>query len=232
MDAVDFPSLFLTILFILLVIKLGVVKFRSSSASSSLPPGPWKLPLIGNLHHLIGPRPPHQALAELAKKYGPIMHFRMGEVPAILVSSPETAKEILQTHDINFASRPLNSVSEVMTRKAPNIIFSPYGEKWRQLRKICVLELLSIGRVRSFRSIREEETSNLVRRMAEGSCSSSSPVNLTAEVDLSIYSITARAAFGKKSLEQEAFISEIKEIAVLAAGFNALTCSRRLSSCM
>ncbi|CAI9106232.1 OLC1v1005342C1 [Oldenlandia corymbosa var. corymbosa] len=219
MDVVDFPSLLLTILFTLLVVKLGIKLRTNKNSGCNLPPGPWKLPLIGNLYHIIGSRPPHQALAELAKKYGPVMHFQMGEVPTILVSSPETAKEILQTHDINFASRPLNSVSEVMTRKAPNIIFSPYGEMWRQLRKICVLELLSIRRVRSFRFIREEETSNLMRRMAEGG-SSSLPVNLTADVASSVYSTTARVAFGKKSPEQEAFISKIQEIAVLAAGFN------------
>lgn len=41
-----------------------------------------------------------------------------------------------------------------------DILFSPYGDLWHQLRRICVLELFSPRRVRSFRRIREEETSS------------------------------------------------------------------------
>ena len=64
------------------------------------PPGPKPLPIIGNLH-MLG-KLPHRSLQALAKKYGPIMSIKLGQVPTIVVSSPETAELFLKTHDTVF----------------------------------------------------------------------------------------------------------------------------------
>ncbi|XVE50821.1 hypothetical protein DITRI_Ditri01bG0194300 [Diplodiscus trichospermus] len=79
-----------------------------------------------------------------------------------------------------------------------------------------VSELLSAARVRSFQSIREEEVLNLIKQVQEND---GLPVNLSENIFSMTYCITARAAFGKKCKDQEAFISVISELSKTHSGF-------------
>jgi cytochrome P450 len=143
------------------------------------------------------------------------MHLKLGEVSYIIVSSPEMAKEIMKTHDLIFCDRPNLLLSTILSYNATDIAFSKYGEYWRQIRKICVIELLSVKRVQSFRYIREEEVSNLVKSI---STSEGSVVNLTQKILATTYGITARIAFGKRNIHQEAFKLAIEEALILLGG--------------
>jgi hypothetical protein len=134
------------------------------------------------------------------------MYLQLGEVPTIAVSSPELAREVMKTHDSIFATRPTILASEIMSYDSSDIVFARYGNYWRQLRKICLLELLSSKRVESFRPIREEEISNLVKWIASKAGSS---INLTEKLFSTMSVITARAAFGKKCKDQEKFLSAL-----------------------
>ncbi|KAL4619912.1 hypothetical protein ACB092_06G115100 [Castanea dentata] len=146
--------------FILLILMVYLKGYKAQGAILKLPPGPWKLPLIGNLHQLISSSSlPHSSLRDLAKKHGPVMQLKLGEVLAVIISSPELAREVLKTHELTFAQRPNFFVCEFLSYDHSGILASPYGDCWRQMRKICVLELLNAQRVQSFRSIREEEES-------------------------------------------------------------------------
>ncbi|XP_024976292.1 cytochrome P450 71D11-like [Cynara cardunculus var. scolymus] len=189
---------------------------RTKNSTPCLPPGPWKLPLLGSIHHL-GSSLPHHRLRDLAKKYGPLMHLQLGELSVIVVSSPETAKEVMKTHDVTFADRPYLFASSVICNGATNLTFAPYGDYWKQLRKICAMELLSPMRVQSFRSTREEEVSHFIKSISENI---GSPIDLSERIFSLTYGITARAAFGKKCKDQESFISLVKEATAAAAGFN------------
>ncbi|KAK2999714.1 hypothetical protein RJ639_023812 [Escallonia herrerae] len=213
----SFSILFAVTLFVFVLLR---TRNRSKAIGSTpnLPPGPWKLPFIGSMHHLAGSLP-HHALRDLANKHGSLMHLQLGEVSTVVVSSSETAKEVMKTHDVIFASRPHIIASNIICYDSTDIAFAPYGEYWRQLRKICALELLSSKRVESFRSLREAETSNLIRLIAS-ECRTGSTINLTAKVYSHIFGTTSSAAFGKKSKSQEAFIALIKEAIKVAAGFN------------
>ncbi|KAL8063555.1 hypothetical protein ABFX02_01G034000 [Erythranthe guttata] len=216
-----FPSLpILVSLFITIFIFFKLI--RKKKSTPNLPPGPWKLPLIGNMHNLIGSLP-HRALHELASIYGPVMHLQLGELSTVIISSPDAAKQVMKTHDINFASRPSIIVTEILSYNCTNVGFSEYGDYWRQLRKICTLELLSMKRVSSFRSIREEAFLDLARWLLDSSSSDYTDpvVNLTEKLYSCAYSLVSRAAFGNKSEDKnERLLSIIKEAVVLAAGFN------------
>ncbi|GMN63544.1 hypothetical protein TIFTF001_032626 [Ficus carica] len=147
------------------------------------------------------------------------MHLRLGQVPTIVVSSPEVAMEVMKTRDVTFASRPRILATDIMSYNSINLAFAPYGEYWRQLRKICIQELLSNARVQSYKPIREEELSDLIKRIAS---QVGSPVNLTEGVYSTTFSITSRSAFGKKSEDQEKFLKVVQDSIKVAGGFEAV----------
>ncbi|XP_048327964.2 desmethyl-deoxy-podophyllotoxin synthase-like [Ziziphus jujuba] len=160
-------------IFIILFCLFWFVK--QSRSSTKLPPGPWKLPVLGNLHNLVGSLP-HHALRELARKHGPFMHLQLGQVSQVIISSPRMAREIMKSHDLCFAQRPELFAMQLLTYGASAIAFAPYGDYWRQTRKVCTIELLSIKRVQSFASIREDEVWNLIQSIR----SSAELINFTA----------------------------------------------------
>ncbi|KAJ0792325.1 putative premnaspirodiene oxygenase [Helianthus annuus] len=198
------------LIFVFMLLKL------TKKSTPNLPPGPWKLPLIGSIHHL-GSSLPHQRLRDLADKYGPLMHLQLGELSVVVVSSPETAKEVMKTHDLNFADRPSVYASSVICNGATNFTFAAYGDFWRRVRKICTQELLSPMRVQSFGPTREEEVSKFIKSISEHI---GSQINLSERIFSLTYGITAKAAFGKKCKDEELFIALVKDASAAAAGFN------------
>lgn len=182
-----------------------------------LPPGPPKLPVIGHVHHIIGSLPHHYPLRDLAKKYGPLMHLKFGEVTTIIVSSPEAAKMVLKTHDTACADRPKSVATQIMWYNYSDIVFSPYGDYWKQMRKICILELLSAKNVRSFEHIRKDEALLLVESIRSAS---GAPLDLTQKIFLFMSSMTCRAAFGNASMDRAAAVKLIKEAICLSGHFD------------
>ncbi|XP_042508787.1 cytochrome P450 71A1-like [Macadamia integrifolia] len=138
---------------------------RVFGKKQNLPPSPPRLPIIGNFHQL--GLLPHRSLRDLSQKYGPLMHIHLGNVPFLVVSSAEMAREILSTQDVVFAYRPFVTMAKGTCFGGTNLGFAPYGEYWRQATKICVNELLSITKVQSFKSLREEEVSIMMEKIVE-----------------------------------------------------------------
>ncbi|KAJ4761911.1 cytochrome P450 family 71 polypeptide [Rhynchospora pubera] len=204
MDSLLSLPLLLSLFLCLLIFLLLQHKTNHSKASLRFPPGPWPLPFIGNIHNIIGSLP-HHSMRELSRQYGPLMLLQLGESPTVIISSPDAAREIMKTHDISFATRALSTTIDIFTFGGKGIIFAPYGEYWRQLRKICVLELLSTKRVQSFRSIREEEVGNLITDL--NSCASHcQPINLNKRLTSLMNDISARAIIGSKCTNQDVFL--------------------------
>lgn len=115
--------LLLALLAIVPLLYLKVSRGRSNSGRR-LPPGPWALPVIGHLHHLAGALP-HRAMRDLARRHGPLMLLRFGEVPVVIASSADAAREIMKTHDLAFASRPIGPMLRRVFQGAEGLLFAP-----------------------------------------------------------------------------------------------------------
>ncbi|CAA2974100.1 cytochrome P450 71A8-like [Olea europaea subsp. europaea] len=188
------------------------------AAKKNLPPSPPKLPILGNLHQLSALT--HRSLQSLAKKYGPLMLLHFGNKPTLIVSSADAAKEIMKTRDLIFANKPDSSVTRLLMYNGKDVAVAPYGEYWRQLKSIFVLQLLSNKRVQSFHSIREEETALLVKKVSGLVSETSSPVNLSEMFVSLANDVVCRAALGRKYSEEgngKKFLYLLREISELVA---------------
>ncbi|KAL6524171.1 hypothetical protein OROMI_031266 [Orobanche minor] len=214
----EIPFNLTTFLFLSPLIFLLIKWWRNTknpTKHQKYPPSPPKLPVIGHLHHLVGALP-HRSLQRLTRAFGPVLHLQLGEVSAVVISSRSAAKEVLKTQDPACAGRPESIASRIMWYDYTDIAFSPYNERWRQMRKICILELLSARNVRSFGYIRQEEASQLMESLRSAS---GQTVNLTEKVFAFTSSITCRAAFGKVMRDRDALIALLKKGVTMAGGF-------------
>ncbi|XP_020239682.1 cytochrome P450 71D9 [Cajanus cajan] len=213
----DLQFLYFTSIFSIFMFMTHRILTKKSSTTPNLPPGPWKLPVIGNIHNLIGSPLPHHRLRDLSAKYGPLMHLKLGEVPTVVVSSPVYAKEVMKTHDHIFASRPHVLAAEIMDYNFKGVAFTPYGDYWRQMKKIMTLELLSSKRVQSFQPIREEVLTDFIKWIATKEGES---FNITKEMTSTVFTITARTALGNKCRHHQKLISVVKEATIISGGFD------------
>ncbi|KAK4428917.1 cytochrome [Sesamum alatum] len=133
--------------------------------SAKLPPGPYPFPIIGSILQL--GQNPHQSLTKLSKIYGPLMHLRLGSIDTIVVSSPEMAKEILQTHDQAFPLRLTTAATRALDHHATSVAFLPIGSQWRNLRKICKDHMFSAQRLYANEGLRQEKLHKLLQYVQE-----------------------------------------------------------------
>ncbi|CAI0387083.1 unnamed protein product [Linum tenue] len=189
-----FSSSIVVIIIITLLLKLKSSSSSSSTTAKKNIPGPRRLPIIGNLHQLVSALP-HQRLCDLAREHGPdVMHLRLGEVPHVVVSSSRAAREVM-----------------MMTYAGSDLVFTRYGESYKRLRKICVVEVLGAGRVRYFRPVREEEVADLVRKFSRRAARGEA-VDVSREMFWLSSRITCRTVLGKARELDDGFLRMVESV--------------------
>ncbi|KAF8029435.1 hypothetical protein BT93_E1977 [Corymbia citriodora subsp. variegata] len=123
---------------------------------------------------------PHRSLHALSRRYGPLMMLHFGSAPVLVVSSADSARDIMKTHDLIFSDRARSTLSERLLYHRKDVSLAPYGEYWRQMRSICVLHLLSNKKISLFMDKIEQHhtvdlsdgfaslTNNIICRLALG----------------------------------------------------------------
>uniref|UniRef100_A0A0E0KLK4 4-hydroxyphenylacetaldehyde oxime monooxygenase n=1 Tax=Oryza punctata TaxID=4537 RepID=A0A0E0KLK4_ORYPU len=156
-----------------------------------LPPGPARLPVLGNLLQLGAL--PHRSLRALARRHGPVMMLRLGTVPAVVVSSPEAAQEVLRTHDAGCCSRPASPGPMRLSYGYKDVAFAPYDGYGRAARRLFVAELFSAPHVQAAWHARQDQVEKLIGKLTK---SESKPVELNDHIFSLTDGIIGAVAFG------------------------------------
>ncbi|XP_061355653.1 cytochrome P450 78A5-like [Gastrolobium bilobum] len=162
----SFQAAICTLLFtlaFLLWLSPGGLAWALKFPARSVIPGPSGRPVSGLLSVFSG-LTPHRALAKLARTYQAesLMAFSVGLTRFVISSEPESAKDILGSS--GFADRPVKeSAYELLFHRAMG--FAPYGEYWRNLRRISATHLFCPRRILGFEGFRREVGLKMVEEL-------------------------------------------------------------------
>ncbi|KAK9233525.1 hypothetical protein WN943_023775 [Citrus x changshan-huyou] len=196
---------FVIFLSLLLLISLnGRTKKTQAPHQAPVAAGAW--PLIGHLHLFGGQEPTHRLLGDVADKYGPIFTMKMGLKRALVVSNWEIAKECFTTNDKAFASRPRSMAMDLLGYNFLVIGASPYGNYWRESRKMATIELLSNNQLQKLKHVRESEVKASIKGLFEN-CKRSSSHKVSVEmkhwIEGIVLDIIMRIIAGKRYTSQD-----------------------------
>lgn len=202
MDALHYLGLLVSIL---LIVYQHIR--RNKIQPKNLPPSPPSLPIIGHFHLL--KMPMSQTLTNLYNKYGPILLLQVGSRPTLVVSSRSAIEECLTKNDIIFANRPLLPSRGQEKEKIFTSIGAPYGEHWRNLRRVYALEIFSPRRLLLSANIRTEEIRFMAKHLFQSSFKDVQKVDVKSLLYKLDFNIVIRMVAGKRCFEEDEMNTDI-----------------------
>lgn len=158
------------------------------------PPGPWALPIIGNLHQL--GKKPHVTLLNLWRVYGNVFRVTMGSRYAVVLCGLETIWQACVKQAEDFAGRP-DLYSFQFLSKGKSMGFCDYGKRWKLHRKIAqnALQTFAYKCNNPIEVTISSEADTLVRHLLKND---GKPMNPHNEIYLSVGNIICAICFGKR----------------------------------
>nr|GMC66323.1 cytochrome P450 81E8-like [Ipomoea batatas] len=180
-----------------ILVFLLALKRLSRKTYHNLPPTPFpKLPILGHLHLIKVPL--QRTLHQISLKYGPIFTLQLGVRRLVVVSSPSVVEECFTKNDVVLADRPPSVAGNYLTYNYTLVTSANYGDHWRNLRRICSLEIFSTTRLNSFKSVRQDEVKILLQKLVQTSRHGFGTVELKSKFTELSFNIILRMTSGKR----------------------------------
>ncbi|MED6116535.1 hypothetical protein PIB30_101170 [Stylosanthes scabra] len=200
-------TFFLSILVLLITLKY----LFSTRILKNLPPGPPALPILGNLRQLKFPM--HRTLHAFSQKYGQVFSLWFGSQFVVVVSSPSVVHECFTKNDIILANRPPLTAGKHVGYNFTTVTVAPYGDHWRNVRRIISLDVLSTHRLNSFLEIRKDEIMRLVQSLAAPSRNGEdfAKVELKSKLNEMTFNTIMRMISGKRYYGGDCDVNDTEE---------------------
>lgn len=200
------PFFYYTLLSILFLLTLKFLFL--TRRLKDLPPGPPPLPIFGNLRQL--KHPLHRTLHRLSQKHGQVFSLWFGSQFVVVVSSPSVVQECFTKNDTIFANRPPLLAGKHIGYNYTAVTVAPYGDHWRNVRRIISLDVLSTHRLNSFLGIRRDEIKRLVRTLAQNG-DVFAKVELKSKLTEMTFNTIMRMISGKRYYGEDCDVTDVEE---------------------
>ncbi|XP_035272683.1 cytochrome P450 2F2-like isoform X3 [Anguilla anguilla] len=108
----------------------------------NFPPGPWPVPIFGNLLQLNLVNPLDD-LRKLSERYGKVYSIYIGSKPAVVLNGLQAMKDALVTQSVEFAGRPQDLLINHLNENK-GVVFA-YGPVWKEHRRFTLTTLRNFG---------------------------------------------------------------------------------------
>ncbi|KAJ7046067.1 cytochrome P450 [Mycena alexandri] len=181
-------SVFLVSLTAIISLLLNALTAHAHHPPHYWPRRPSGLPLVGSLLQL--PRSkPWIHYAQWAQRFGDIFHFRVLGREFVVLSSITTALDLFERRSVIYSDRPLFVMCGELVGRDESVLFSPYGDRLREYRRI-LNSTLGPGVAHRHWEMQQEEVHKFLNGLLE------SPHQLMPAIRRYAGSVVLRIAYG------------------------------------
>ncbi|XP_057568626.1 cytochrome P450 2J2-like [Hippopotamus amphibius kiboko] len=178
--------------------------FLKRRRPKNYPPGPPRLPFVGNFFHLDFKRF-HLSLQRFVKKYGNLFSLEFGDLPSVVVTGFPLIKEVLVHQDQNFVNRPITPIRRHGFKK--NGLIMSNGQTWKEQRRFTLTTLRNFGLGRkSLEECIQNEAHFLIQAIGE---ENGQPFDPHFKINNAVSNVICSITFGERFEYQDSQFQEL-----------------------
>lgn len=174
----------------------------------NLPPGPRRLPFIGNIHQAPTSAPWH-TYHKWFQQYGPLISLQFGGTTVIVIGSASAAHDLLDKRGNIYSDRPRLVMAGECLTKGMHILLRRYNERYL-LHQRMDAPVLSPRASKTYQPLQDLESKQL---LVDLMTNAGGPVDFSHHFELYSYSIVYLAAYGIRiTASDEKHMHEAKHV--------------------
>nr|KAF6381619.1 cytochrome P450 family 2 subfamily J member 2 [Pipistrellus kuhlii] len=186
------------------VVFLLLANFFKNRIPKNYPPGPPRLPILGNFFQLTL-KEPHLSIQKYVKQYGNLFSMEFGAWSSVLVTGLPLIKEALVDQGHNILDRPILPVRKRIF-KTDGLIMSN-GQEWKEQRRFTLTTLRNFGLgKKSLEERMQEEAYHLNQAIEE---ENGQPFNPHFKINKAVSNIICSITFGERFEYQDSQFQEM-----------------------